>query len=614
MTVQNLKSEIQNHCSTTPGTSPVLLPGAGAEAVFVSRSRKLVFRGPVEIVSAETLDEVAPCLERVEAAVAQGLRAAGFLAYEAAPAFDPCLAAHDRGALPLAWFGLFTTVEEMTPAPVGDPEFEVGPWEPLVSAEEYTEAFRRIRELIGAGDTYQVNYTFPMRASFRGNTLSWFRRLCQAQGAEHCAFIDAGRFQILSASPELFFRLDGSALETRPMKGTRPRGLWPEQDRQAALGLAESDKERAENIMIVDLLRNDMGRISETGSVRVSKLFQLERYPTVWQMTSTISSRVTASIPAILTALFPSGSVTGAPKIRTMQIIRELEPYPRGVYCGCVGWWLPGQRAAFNVGIRTVTVDSELGVAEYHVGSGITWDSVTEREYEECHAKAALLTYRRPKFDLFESLLLDGNYFLLQEHLDRLTASAHYFGFSIERDVIESALRDYAAEHSGNRTNASSKWVRLKVRLFLGPEGAFRIESAKAPPAKPVRLGLAREPVDETDVFLYHKTTHRQAYDRAKAGRPDCQDVLLWNRKGEITESAVANVVVDVDGERLTPALRCGLLPGTMRAHLLAKGDIREAILTKEDVARARALWLINSVRKWIDVDFVDAAPLAAIS
>ena len=349
--------------------------------------------------------------------------------------------------------------------------------------------------------------------------------------------------------------------------------------------------------MIVDLLRNDMGCISEIGSVRVPRLFNIERYETVWQMTSTITSTTRASVPAILGALFPSGSVTGAPKVRTMQVIRDVERSPRGVYCGAIGWWAPERRAEFNVAIRTVTVDHETGIARYHVGGGITWGSTPEAEYEECHTKAAVLTQGRPEFELLESLLFDGGYFLLDEHLARLVSSAKYFDFDIEPDTIRAALMAAAATFGS---------APLKVRLLLTRDGAFRIENVPATPAAPVRLGFAAEPVDDRNVFLYHKTTHRVVHEQAKATRPDCDDVVLWNQRGEITETTTANIVLNIGGQWLTPPVTAGLLAGTMRAHLLARGAIREAVLAKADLSRATAVALINSVRKWVEAGFLD--------
>ncbi len=371
------------------------------------------------------------------------------------------------------------------------------------------------------------------------------------------------------------------------MKGTRPRGRWPEEDRRLEDELAASAKDQAENVMIVDLLRNDMGRVSRTGSVRVARLFEVERYETLWQMTSSITSETDRSVPEVMAALFPSGSVTGAPKVRTMEIIRDLELAPRGVYCGTVGWWAPDGHAEFNVAIRTVTVDRETGTARYHVGSGITWGSTADDEYAECRVKAALLTHRRPPFDLLESLLWDGEYFLLDRHLDRLEASAKYFGFPMDLQEMRAALSTEASAYGEGP---------VKVRLLVARDGGVHIESGPVMPRTAVRLGFAREPVDADDVFLYHKTTHREVYDEAKASRPDCDDVVLWNGDGEITESTAANVALRIDGVWLTPPVASGLLAGTMRAELLEAGTLRETVLTKDDMVRADQIRLVNSV------------------
>ena len=563
---------------------------------FVSRAREVRFVEPVEVLCAHALEQVVPCVSRVEAAVADGLHAAGFIAYEAAPAFNSDLRTHAPGPLPLVWFGLFQQRTETGPCCQTAAPFSVGPWSAEVGEVDYLDAIRRIRELIAAGDTYQVNYTFPMQAVFKGDALSWFRRLERAQRADYAAFIDAAPFTILSASPELFFRLEGDTLETRPMKGTRPRGRWFDEDRRLAAELAASEKDRAENVMIVDLLRNDMGRISDTGSVHVASLFDVERYETVWQMTSTIRSKTSAPLPEILAALFPSGSVTGAPKVRTMQIIHDLEPAPRGVYCGAVGWYSPGRRAEFNVAIRTVAIDQNEGTARYHIGSGITWGSSAEAEYDECLIKAAVLAEDRPEFQLLESLLFNGKYVLLDEHLARLARSAEYFGFEVHLGAVRAALLDQAA---------TFKDGPLKVRLLAARDGTHRIEAGPATPGTPVRLGFAAEPVDDRDVFLYHKTTHRAVYERARASRPDCDDVLLWNARGEVTETTTANVVLDIDGWLWTPPVAAGLLAGTMRASLLADGTIQERVLTKADIARAASVRLINSVRQWVDAVLV---------
>jgi len=585
----------------------------------------LYFARPVRVEQAMRVEDVASALERIAAAVDAGLWAAGFIAYEAAPAFDSALAAHaPLPDMPLLWFGLYESPRggrspachaealregwdratvpteglQEPPQSLGQSAWRIGPWTPLLSEADYLAAIARIRDHIAAGDTYQVNYTFPLRASFAGDSLAWFDHLLAAQRTAHSAYVDAGRFRVLSLSPELFFALDGDRLTTRPMKGTRPRGRWTEEDRAFAAELRASAKEQAENVMIVDLLRNDMGRISETGSVGVARLFDIERYETVWQMTSTVTSRTTAPLPRIFEALFPCGSVTGAPKIQTTKIIRALEPHPRGVYCGAVGWCAPGRRATFNVAIRTVTVDTRDHTASYHVGGGITWDARAESEYQECLAKAALLHHDRPEFALLETLRWDGEFHLLAEHLDRLAASAEYFGFPFRRDAVLAAL--YDAVRDAPRP--------ARVRLLVDRSAVPSVETRPLDAPRVLRIGLAATPVDANDVFLYHKTTRRAVYEAARAARSNCDDVILWNGRGELTESTIANLVLDLDGVSWTPPVECGLLPGTMRARLLAEGRIREARFRREDLRGAARVRLLNSVRGWIDVELIPEA------
>jgi para-aminobenzoate synthetase/4-amino-4-deoxychorismate lyase len=349
--------------------------------------------------------------------------------------------------------------------------------------------------------------------------------------------------------------------------------------------------------MIVDLIRNDLGRISPAGAVRVDKLFDVERFPYVWQMTSTISAATDADVPEVLDALFPCGSVTGAPKVRATEIIRELEPYPRGIYCGCAGWWAPDRQASFNVAIRTATVDRETATASYHVGGGITWDSQTDAEFDECRAKAAVVLRPRRPFELLEALLHEGEYFLYEEHMDRLAASAEYFGVSLRIAALAKMLRRVTRAFD-------ERAMKVRVRVALG--GAFRIDAEEAPAPRRMRVGFAAAPVDRDNVFLYHKTTERRVYVDSLASRPDCDDVVLYNEAGEVTESTRANIVAEIDGRLVTPPVRCGLLPGTMRAHLLATGAIEEGVLTRADLERADSIRLINSVRKWIPATLID--------
>ncbi len=558
---------------------------------------RLRFTRPVEIVSAHSLEEVRPALREVERATARGLYAAGFVAYEAAPAFDRALRAKPGVPdLPLLWFGIFDRSSEIEVG--GEGEFRVSDWSPSVGRPEYVRSVEAVREAIARGDTYQVNYTLRLRARFEGDDFAFYERLRAAQRTRFGAYVNTGRFRVLSASPELFFRRRGSRVETRPMKGTAPRGRWREEDLCAAEQLAASEKDRAENLMIVDLLRNDLGRVAETGTVNVEELFKVERYPTVFQMTSTVAAtlRGGTTLEDLFAALFPCGSVTGAPKVSTSRIIAALEDAPRGVYCGAVGFVAPGGDAAFNVAIRTVVVDAETGEAVYGTGGGVTWDSTPGGEYAEALAKTKVLTERAPDFELLETLRFDeSGYRLLEEHLSRLEASADYFDFDITAGQAREELHRHAEGHAvGAR----------RVRLLASADGRVRVESeplAETPPA-PRPVALALTPVDSSDRFLYHKTTRRGVYDARRAERPGLFDVLLWNERGELTEFTNGNLVVELEDGRWTPPRESGLLAGTFRAELLRLGEVSERVLTASELARAARVWFVNGVRGWVEV------------
>jgi para-aminobenzoate synthetase/4-amino-4-deoxychorismate lyase len=560
---------------------------------------------PVGLLEARRPGEVPGVLEAAEAAAARGLWVAGFVAYEAAPGLDPALAVRTAGSaepfadLPLAWFAVFA--ERRDAEPLRPPAESAGraelAWRPSVDRATYDAAVARIREAIAAGETYQVNHTFRLRARIRGDERGLYRDLALAQRGAYAAYLAAGRYRVLSASPELFFRLEGDRITTRPMKGTAPRGRWLEEDEEIARRLVASAKDRAENAMIVDLLRNDLGRISVPGGVGWEQLFRAERYETVWQLTSTIVAdlRPGTGLLEVFRALFPSGSVTGAPKVATMRLIAELEDSPRGVYCGAVGYLAPpgsGEpRARFNVAIRTAVVDATSGLAEFGIGGGITWDSSAEGEYEEALTKARVLAAPRPSFALIETLRFSPaeGFAHLAEHLERLAASAAYYGFGYDRAEVLRALE------------AAAPSEPARVRLRLERDGACSVEvgPAPTPAAGPVRVALDDEPIDPADVFWYHKTTRREPYDRRRRRRPDVDDVILVNTLGEVTETTIANLAVLLGGEWVTPPRESGLLAGTLRARLLREGRLRERRVRIEELRAAPSLALVSSVRGW---------------
>ncbi len=520
---------------------------------------------------------------------------AGFLTYEAASGFDPVLLTHEPvGGLPLVWFAAFEE-RRLDPAWPGAGGYEMGEWRPDQDRATHAAALEAIHRFIGAGDTYQVNYTMRMGGEFSGDSLSAYADLISAQSGGFGAFIDLGDYQILSASPELFFHWDEDGIITRPMKGTAGRGRWPAEDESQRLWLAASEKDRAENLMIVDLLRNDLGRIAEYGSVEVDDLFEIERFETLWQMTSTVQARPRrgTSLMEVLTALFPSGSITGAPKARTMEIIRELEATPRGLYCGAIGLLAPqgsGEpRAQFNVAIRTVILDSAAGTAEYGTGGGITWDSVAASEYDEALVKTAVLSHRRLEFSLLETMRWspEGGIIRSELHLDRLRASADYFGFRVPDDIGASLT-----SITGDKD--------LRVRLLLGRTGEVSVElSPFEDAAGPVRLAIDTQPVDARSVMLFHKTTHRAVYDEAAARHPGADDVVLVNEAGRATETIRANLAVRFGDRWVTPPLDDGCLPGTYRAELLAAGILGEQSISVASLAEADDLAVLSSLRGW---------------
>lgn len=514
------------------------------------------------------------------------------LTYEAAPAFDAALAVrHPNGALPLAWFGFYRRVDAVHLA-AGDAPPSAA-WRPEIADAEYLDAVVDIRRVLAAGTCYQVNYTQRLRAVFGGDPWAWFR--AAARGATAGAYLDLGRHVLASASPEWLFVRHGEHIESRPMKGTARRGRTLAEDRRLARALRHSAKEQAENLMITDMVRNDLGRIARPGSVRVASLFEVQRHPTVWQMISRVQAQTRAGLTDTLRALFPAASVTGAPKVQAMRQIAARERSPRGIYCGTIGYAAPDGTAQFNVAIRTLHVDRRTGRAEYGTGSGIVWDSVPAAEARECRLKTRALRRPPPVFGLIETLRWTPGegYFLLDEHLARLRASALWAGIALAPGAARAALERAADDFAPGVQ---------RVRLVLQPDGQIDITAHAFdwPGRRLWTLALADEPVDAADPLLFHKTTQRGVYDRARAAHPEADDVLLWNRRGEITETSIANVAFLRGGRWYTPPLRCGLLPGTYRAALLRAGRLREGLLRRDELATVQALAVFNSLRGWL--------------
>lgn len=566
---------------------------------FVNHEQKTVplcFVKPKAILTATSVEEVVPALQQVQHAVDNGSYAAGYIAYEAAPAFDPSLNVVHSRSMPLLWFGIYDK-PNTSPIEQSNGRFSITDWERDITMEAYQQNFLNIQSCIEKGDTRQVNYTFRLRAQFAGDDLAFFHKLKENQASHYACYLRLGAYRIVSASPELFFHVKQDRITMRPMKGTVERGRWYEEDVQNLNWLATSEKNQSENRIIVDLLKHDLAKIAKGGTVHVPRMFEIEKYPTVYQMTSTLTADLLRHTPItnILRALFPSGSITGAPKAGTMRMIAELEKEPRGVYCGAIGYLTPEGEAIFNVPIRTTLIHQPSGTAEYGIGGGITRRSSYEGEYDEALAKAKILTQPAPDFKLLESIRLEnGQYFILEEHIDRLMHSATYWDIHADRTAIETALQDYAVKLQHGM---------FKVRLLVSKQGEIAVEGQEIfPQYGPSLVVLATSPVSKENVFLYHKTTYRAVYNVFKSEFPHVYDILLWNEERELTEFTTGNVVLELDGKRYTPPVQSGLLPGTYRRHLLKTKQLFEKTLVLEDLDRCTAIWLINSVRKWVRV------------
>ena len=564
---------------------------------------------PARVLVAHHIDEVKPVLEAVHAAAEAGHWCVGHVRYEAAPAFDAALQVHAADG-PLVWFEVHDGAPSAWPsAEAAGPAEARATWLPTLARPDFDAAIARIHQAIGDGELYQVNYTAPWTGTVTGEGTALFDALLRAQPGGYAACFTAGDEQVLSVSPELFFDWQASAaggsILARPMKGTAARGATPALDAAAAERLRASPKERAENVMIVDLLRNDLSRIAEPHTVRVPELFHTQALPTVWQMTSDVQARTRSGLrlPDVFAALFPCGSVTGAPKVRAMQLIRELERQPRGIYCGAIGVVRPdghgGIAATFNVPIRTVVMRGTQ--ARCSIGSGITASAEAGAEWQEWLHKQAFLARASEPFEVLETLaLVDGVYRHQAEHLARMAEAAQHFGYPWQPAAVHACLQALAAQHG------SGPW---RVRLLLDRFGQPRAEAfALQPTASPVQLQLAPRPLAEAHgEWVRFKTTRRAHYAAfAPAPGSGIFDTVLFNAEGEITESTFGNLAMQMDdGRWLTPPLACGLLPGVGRAVALREGRVQEGVVRVQDLHRVRRWAFINSLRGWLDAELV---------
>ena len=575
-----------------PGAPFVLLDDARPNGA------RILYSDPQAIVVAHRPEDVKVALAHLRTAVSQGSHAAGWLAYEAGHALEPKLAplASAGERLPLLWFGLFDRARSLDATELtgllGDPNGAwVGAARPGISREAYEAAHGRVQALIAAGDIYQANLSFRADVAIQGHPLALYARLRPSACAGWGGIVHDGQNWLLSLSPELFFKTDGRRVEARPMKGTAPRGHDAEEDARLAEMLAADPKQRAENLMIVDLIRNDLSRVASPGSVVTPELFAVERYPTVHQMVSAVQAELAPGRDAIdlLEALFPCGSITGAPKVRAMEIIAEVEADARGPYTGSIGALAPDGGAAFNVAIRTLVLEEGRHAARIGLGSAVVADSTVEGEWQECFAKCAFLTMDRPHFDLFETMRFEPEEGIirLEEHVARLGASAKTFGFAFDRHEIRNEL--HAATFRLG--------VPSRVRLVLGASGAIAIEVTALPetPLQPFPVQVVPLPVDPQDFRLRHKTTDRAFYAaaRAKAGT---FEVIFARPDALLTEGSFTTLFVPRDGKLVTPPLTLGLLPSIQRAMLIEQGEAVEGELTAADL-QAGDFFLANDLR-----------------
>jgi para-aminobenzoate synthetase/4-amino-4-deoxychorismate lyase len=551
-----------------------------------------LYRAPEAIVTARSAPELRAALDKIAAAQASGLHAAGSLSYEAGYALEQRLSARSViDDFPLLWFGLFRHFEEIAPEnvaallPPAASAWAATPV-PRVTQSDYTTTLGIAQAYIAAGDIYQANLTFPCDVRFQGSPLALYAGMRARAKAGYCGIVFTGEAWLLSFSPELFFALDNDKLTARPMKGTVARAG---NDMAETSALIDDPKQCAENLMIVDLIRNDLSRVAEAGSVKVPALFTVETYPQVHTMTSTVTANLRGNLSAIdvLRATFPCGSITGAPKIRAMEIIAELERTPRGPYTGSIGRIDAGGDAAFNVAIRTLHIPIGSDVARMGLGSGIVADSDAHSEWQECADKGAFVA-SPVTFDLIETMRFDpdGGITLLDGHLARLGASAKQFGFTFNRHDVRNALQAATIRHSGART----------LRLRLSQTGAIAIEVGALPPRAEgvVEVVIVPLPVDTSDFRLRHKTSDRDFYDVARRAS-GAFEVLFTDKEGFLTEGSFTNIFVPRDGVLLTPKAERGLLPGVFRSALVAGGNALEADLTLDDLADG--LFIGNALR-----------------
>ena len=555
---------------------------------FRALGERYTFTQPIKELKTRDLSEVADLLAQVESYQEQGYYVVGYVSYDAAPAFEKKLAVHKAPLL--AEYLLYFTVHdrvETSPIPLTYEEVDLpSKWQEETSAENYEKAIAQIHHHLRQGDTYQVNYTVQLKQDLNANPFAIYNRMVVEQEAGYNAYVEHDEMAVISMSPELFFEQNDRELTTRPMKGTTKRGLTDDEDLKEAAWLEQDPKNRSENMMIVDLLRNDMNRISEVGSEHVERLCQVEQYSTVWQMTSTIKSQLREDVDfvAIFRSLFPCGSITGAPKIATMEIIKDLEPHPRGVYCGTIGLLLPNGRRIFNVAIRTIQLYKSQAI--YGVGGGITWDSTWESEYREVHQKAAVLYRKQARFKLITTGKISQKRLLFEDqHLKRLTKASRYFSFPFDPEELRQKIEE--------ECQACDSHQDYRLRITISKSGEMELSRQILTPLSPsfCKAKLCLQEADLNQSFTYFKTTHRPHLSLGE------QEKIYHNKSGELLETSIGNLVLKINGKLYTPPIRLGILSGIYRQHLLEIGQVDEKVLTLADLNQAEAVYGCNAVR-----------------
>ena len=564
---------------------------------FRALGERYTFTQPIKELKTRNVAEVAALLAQVESYQEQGYYVVGYVSYEAAPAFEEKLAVHPAPLLGeyLLYFTVHDSVEKSSIPLTYDEVDMPSNWQEVTSKKEYEKAIAQIHHHLRQGDTYQVNYTVQLKQDISANPFAIYNRMVVEQEAGYNAYVEHDEMAVISMSPELFFEQNDRELITRPMKGTTKRGLTDQEDLDQAAWLEEDPKNRSENMMIVDLLRNDMNRLSEVGSEHVERLCQVEQYSTVWQMTSTIKSQVRSDVDLveIFRSLFPCGSITGAPKIATMEIIKNLEPQARGVYCGTIGILLPNGRRIFNVAIRTIQLHK--GQAIYGVGGGITWDSTWESEYREVHQKAAVLYRKQVPFQLITTGKISQNHLLFkEEHIERLRKASRYFAYPFNPEYLRQRI------DAECQTCHEEKDYRLKISISKSGDIDFcRQELIPLSPAF-CQAQLCLQETSLQTPFTYFKTTYRPHLTIGK------QEKIYHNEKGELLETSIGNLVLQIAGKLYTPPINLGILPGIYRQHLLEIGQVEEKVLTLEELAQAEAIYGCNAVRSLYKLSLKD--------